>query len=120
MGGARVGRMDEAAVGLLAAREDLGIIGPDAMHLLRGDLAVVQWRAPLRRALEHGQMADGFGHFRDGLHASRAGADYRNTLTLEAHRFLGPVMGVAGLAAEALDAGDARHRRGGEHADGGH
>src|SRR3984893_10801955 len=40
-GGARVGRMDEAAVSLLAAREDLGIIGPDPAHLLRGDLGVV-------------------------------------------------------------------------------
>src|SRR6202048_1024118 len=32
--GARVSRMDEAAVGLLAALEDLDIIGPDPAHLL--------------------------------------------------------------------------------------
>jgi hypothetical protein len=41
VGGARVGRVDEAAVGLLAACEDLGIIGTDPVHLLLADLAVV-------------------------------------------------------------------------------
>jgi hypothetical protein len=35
--------MDEAAVGLLAAREDFGIVGPDPAHLLPADLGVVQW-----------------------------------------------------------------------------
>ena len=118
-GGTRVGRMDEAAVGLLAARKDLGIIGPDPAHLLLADLGVVQWRAPLGGALEHGQMAGGLGHFRDGLHAGRAGADHRDALALEAHRFLRPVMGVAGLALEGRDAGDGRHGRRREHADGG-
>jgi len=92
--------MDEAAVGLLAAREDFGIVGPDPAHLLPADLGVVQWRAPLGSALEHGQMADGLGHFRDRLHAGRAGADHRDALALETNRFLRPVMGVAGLALE--------------------
>ena len=95
---ARVGRMDEAAVGLLAAREDLGIVGPDPAHLLLADLGVVQWRAPLGGTLEHGQMADGLGHFGDGLYAGGAGADHRDALAVEADRFLGPVMSVAGLA----------------------
>ncbi len=117
MGGARVGRMDEAAVGLLAAREDLGVIGPDPVHLLLADPGVVQRRAPLGGALEDGQMAGGLGHFGDGLHAGRAGADHRDALALEANRFLRPVMGVAGLARERLDPGDARHRRRREHAD---
>src|SRR6185437_918547 len=44
---ARVGRMDEAAGGLAAAREDLGIAGPDPAHLLPADLVVVQGRAPV-------------------------------------------------------------------------
>ena len=109
--------MDEAAVGLLAARKDLGIIGPDPVHLLLADLGVVQWRAPLGGALEHGQMAGGLGHLRDGLHAGRAGADHRDALAFEAHRFLRPVMGVAGLALECRDAGDGRHRRRRQHAD---
>src|SRR5207248_6698272 len=82
-GGARVGGMDEAAVGLLATLEDLGIIGPDTGHLLLADLGVVQWRAPLRGALEHGQVTGGFGHFGDGLDASRAGADHRDALAFE-------------------------------------
>src|SRR5216683_6532943 len=111
VGGTRVGRMDEAAVGLLAAREDLGIIGADPAHLLLADLGVVQGRAPLGGALEHGQMADGLGHFRDGLHTSGTRADHRDALAVELHGFLRPVMSVAGLAAEALDAGDARHCR---------
>src|SRR6266851_3655197 len=55
-GGTRVGRMDEAAVGRLAARKDRGIMSPDPVHLLLADLGVVQWRAPLGGALEHGQM----------------------------------------------------------------
>ncbi len=111
VGGARVGRMDEAAVGLLATLEDLGVIVPDAAHLLLADLGVVQGRAPLGSALEHGQMADRLGHFRDGLYARRAGADHRDALAAETNRFLRPVMGVAGLALERLDAGDARHGR---------
>src|SRR5216683_1815505 len=81
-GGARVGRMDEAAVGLLATCEDLGIVGPDPAHLLLADLGVVQGRAPLGGALEHGQMADGLGHFRDGLHTSGTRADHRDALAV--------------------------------------
>src|SRR5206468_1674609 len=88
MRGARVGRMNEAAIGFLAPRKNLGIIGPDPVHLLLADLGVVQWRAPLGGALENGQMADGLGHFRDGLHAGRTGADDRDALALETNRFL--------------------------------
>ena len=119
VGGARVGGMDKAAGSVAAAREDLGIAGPDAAHLLVGDLVVVQWRAPLRGALEHGQAAGGLGHFLDRLHRGGAGADHRDALAGEAHPFLGPVMGVAGLALERVDAWDARHGRRREHADGG-
>src|SRR5437899_1498603 len=56
MGSTWVGRMDEAAVSLLAARKDLRIIGPDPVHLLLADRGVVQGRAPLGGTLEHGQM----------------------------------------------------------------
>src|SRR5438270_8576265 len=98
--------MDEAAVGVLAALEDLGVIAPDPVHLLLADLGVVQRRAPLGRAPEHRQMAGGLGHFGDGLHAGRAGPDYRDALPREADGFLGPAMGAAGLAAEPPDPGD--------------
>ena len=118
VGRARVGRMDKAAVSLLAAREDFGIVGPDPAHLLLADLGVVQWRTPLRRTLEHGQMAGGLGHFGDGLHTGGAGADHRDPLALEFHGFVGPIMRVAGLAPETLDAGDARHGRRRQDADG--
>jgi len=65
-------------------------------------------------------MADGLGHFRDGLHTGGTRADHRNALAVELHRFLRPVMSVAGLAAEALDAGEARHCRRRQHANGGY
>ena len=108
--GARVGRMDEAAIGLLAACKDLGEIGPDPAHFIFADFSIVQWRAPLWCALEHGQMARSLGHFRNGLHAGRAGANDRDALALKANRFLRPVMGVTGLPLEGLDAGYGRHR----------
>src|SRR5262249_18684665 len=82
---ARVGRMDEAAIGLLAARKNLGVIGPDSAHLLLGDLGVVQRRRPLGRALEYRQMASRFGNFCNGLHTSGASANHCDALTLEAN-----------------------------------
>ena len=103
----------------MAAREDLGVARPDLTHLFVGDLGVVQGRAPVGGALEHGQVADLPGDCLDGLHGGRAGADHRDALALEVHRFLGPVRGVAGLALECFDARDARHGRRREHADGG-
>jgi hypothetical protein len=54
--GARIGSVDEAAVGLLAAREDLGIAARISFHLRLRNLGVVQRRAPVGRALEHGQV----------------------------------------------------------------
>ena len=62
-GRARVGGMDEAAVGLLAAREDLGVVGPDPAHLLLRILPLCNGAHQLRGALEHGQMAGGLGDF---------------------------------------------------------
>ena len=62
-------------------------------------------------------MARGLGDFRDGLNAGGAGADHRDALARKTDRFLGPVMRVAGLALEALDAGNARQNRRGQHAD---
>src|SRR5215469_7165149 len=64
-------------------------------------------------------MACSLGYFCDGLYAGSAGADHRDALALELHRFLGPIMGMAGLAAEALDARNARHCRRRQHADSG-
>ena len=80
---ARVGRVDEAGKGLLAAREHLGIAGLDLLLRLGVDLAVVQRRAPVRRALEHGEMADLAGNGLDGLHAGGAGADHGDALAVK-------------------------------------
>ncbi len=109
--------MDEAAEGFLAAGEDIGVVLADFAHFLGRDLGVVQRRRPLRGALEHGQVARGLGDFRDGLDAGGAGADHRDALARKTDRFLGPVMRVAGLALEALDAGNARQNRRRQHAD---
>ena len=49
--------------------------------------------------------------------AGSAGADHRDPLALEPDRFLRPVMGVAGLALERVDTGNARHGRRRQHAD---
>jgi hypothetical protein len=49
------------------------IAGPDLVHLLLADLAVVQWRAPIGCTLKHGQVTNGLGHFLDGLHSGRTG-----------------------------------------------
>src|SRR3984893_13564784 len=88
----RVNPMDEAAESFLASREDLGVVGPDPIHLLLADFGVVQGRAPLRSALEHAQMASSLGDFGDGLDAGRAGADHGDPFALKADRLLGPIM----------------------------
>src|SRR5262249_32340146 len=92
----RVGRVDEAAVGLLAAREDLAIMVPDPAHLFPADLRVMQWPSPLRGALEHGHMTGSLRDFGDGLYAGGTSADHRDPLALELHWFLGPVVRMAG------------------------
>src|SRR5205807_6214090 len=66
---ARIGRMDEAGESLLAAGKHLGVAGLDPGLRLPVDLAVMQRRAPIGRALEHGEMPDVLGDGLDGLHA---------------------------------------------------
>src|SRR5438132_1461272 len=77
---ARVGCVDEAGKGLLAAGEHLGVAGLDLGLRRRIDLAVVQRRAPVRRALENGEAADFGSDGLDGLHAGGAGADHGDAL----------------------------------------
>ena len=111
--------MQETRESLLAAPEDLGIVGANGCHLVGLDLAVVQRRAPVGRALEHCELLRRLRHFLDGLNAGRTGADHRDPLALEAHRLVRPARGVAALPLEGLDAVDARHGEGRERADGG-
>src|SRR5689334_265934 len=100
--------MDEAGKGLPATGEHLGIAGLDLGLRLRVDLAVMQGRAPVRRALEYGQVPDLAGDGLDGLHAGGAGADHGDALALEIDRLLRPARGVEGLALEIVAALDAR------------
>ena len=105
--------MLEPAWSTCALVEDLVVAGADAVHLLVGDLAVVQRGAPVGPPLEHrevlGLLADGG----NGLHACRAGADDRNPLALDLDGLGGPVVrverrsfeDVGAVGVDALDAG---------------
>ena len=101
-GAARVGGVQEAGKGLLAAGKDLGIARLDLFLRLGIDLAVVQRRAPVRRALEYGEVADLAGDGLDRLHAGRAGADHGDTFAVEVNRLIRPARGVEGLSGKAV------------------
>ena len=116
-GAARVGRVQEAGEGLLAALQDVRVLLADLRHLLLGDRPVVQRRRPVGRALEDRQRPRRLRHLLDGLHAGRAGADHGDPLAREVDRLLGEARGVAGQALEEVDARDLGQGRGGERAD---
>src|SRR5262249_42873502 len=84
--------------------KDLVIARADVGHFSVGDVAVVERRAPVRPALEHGELADLVGDLADHLDASGAGADHRDLLAFEIDRLLRPVIGVERAALEILDA----------------
>src|SRR5664279_5124479 len=94
--------MDEAGKRLLAAPEDLRIARLDPLLGLGVDLAVVQRGAPVRRALEHGQVSHTAGNGLNGLHAGGAGPDHRYPLAAEVDRLMRPSGGVEGLALKAV------------------
>ena len=114
---ARIGRVEEAGESFLAAREHLGIAGLDRRLRLGVDLAVMQRRAPVRRALEYGEMADFAGDGLDGLHAGGAGADHGDALALEVDRLFRPARGVERASLETVAALDARQGRRRQRAD---
>ena len=96
--------MDEAGKGFLAAGEHIWVARLDLLLHLRIDLAVVQRRAPVGRALEHGEMADASGYGLDGLHARSAGADHGDSFAGEIDGFVRPSRGVEGFPPEAIRA----------------
>src|SRR6202012_5908040 len=77
---ARIRRMQETGKGFLATPEHLGITGLDLPLRLGVDLAVVQRRAPVCRALEYGEASDICGDGLDGLNTGGAGPDHRHPL----------------------------------------
>ena len=111
---ARIGRVQEAGEGLLAALEHLGIVGLDLGLRVFVDLRVVQRLAPVGRALKDGQVAGRLGDLRNRLHAGCPRADDGDPLALERHRLVRPVGRVERRALECFHALDARHRRGGQ------
>ena len=66
----------------------------DVLHFLGGDRRIVQWRTPVRTALEHGQLTHLFSNRTDNLHPGGAGADHSNPLAGQVDGFLWPVVGV--------------------------
>ena len=114
---ARIRRMQEAGKGLLTSGEHLGIAGLDLLLRLGVDLAVMQRCAPVRRALEYGEMPDLAGDGLDGLHTGGAGADHGNALASKIHRLLRPTRRMEGPARKRLASLDARQGGGRERAD---
>ena len=100
--------MDEAGRSFPAAGEDFRIACLDLHLFFRGDLAVMQGRGPIRRALKHCQMPNILGDGLDDLNGGRARADNANTLALEIDRIMRPAGGVEGLACEGISPGNIR------------
>src|SRR3954452_20077999 len=111
--------MDVAPRRGAAEREDFVVACPDIAHLLLGNLAVVQWRAPVRGALKYGELSDRLGDFLDRLHCGRAGADDADALAGEIDPVPRPGMRLTGDAFERADTPNVRHRRRRQDADGG-
>ena len=65
--------------------ENLVVILANFLHFGFFDLPVLQRRRPIRPPLEHGHMTDGFCDLLNCLNTGRAGSDYRDTFTFEAH-----------------------------------
>ena len=112
-----VGIVHEAGEGGAAYGEDFGVFFLYFTLLFLGDRPVMQRRAPVRRALEDGQLAGGLGDLLNGLYAGGAGADHGDALAFEADRPMRPGAGVVGLALEVVDAVNGGHHRFCEYAD---
>src|SRR3546814_20205719 len=70
---------------LLAQPEHFRVPRAQLPHLFLRDGSVVQRFAPVRAALEHGQVLCGLGDLRDRLHTRRARPDHSDPLALECH-----------------------------------
>src|ERR1700733_8518327 len=92
-------------------RENLLVVRLDVAHLRLGNLAVVQRRTPVGRALKYSKVPDRFGEFLDRLHCGRAGANDPHALAREVHAVPGPCMRVAGSALEGVDTRNVWHGR---------
>ena len=103
--------MQEAGEGFLATLENLIIVAADFRHFFCADLAIMQRRAPIGRALEHHKLLGGLRDFLNGLHAGCARANHRHALASEIHLFLGPKTRMEGLPLEIGNTRKLRHSR---------
>ncbi len=99
---AAVRLVHESAGRARAGGEDLVVAAADVRHLGLGDRAVVERRAPVRPALEHGEFAHLVRDLADHLDRRRSGADHRHFLAGEIDRLLRPVIGVERAALEGV------------------
>ncbi|MBA7472498.1 hypothetical protein ES707_07825 [subsurface metagenome] len=112
--------MQETARRTGASSEDIVIARTDVGHLLIGDRAVVERRAPVRTALEHRELANLVGDLRDQLDSGGAGADHGDLLAFEIDRLVRPIKGVERASPKILYAFDPRHGRRRQQTDGEH
>ena len=111
---AAVGLVHEAARRARAGGEDLVVAPADVGHLALGDRPVVERAAPVRPALEDGELAHLVGDLADHLDAGGAGADHGDALARHVDRLVRPVEGMERPALEAphaLELGQGRHRQ---------
>ena len=106
--------MQEAGESFLATLENLIIAAADFRHFLSADLAIMQGRAPIGRALEHHKLLGDLSDFLNGLHAGCASANHRHALAGEIHLFLGPKTRVKRLTLEIRNTRKLRHGRRGK------
>ena len=94
--------MNEAGRGFPAAGEDFRIACFDLGLFFGRDLAVVQRRCPIRRALKHCQMANILGDGLDDLDGGRARADDTNAFAREINRIMRPAGGMESLTLKGI------------------
>ena len=75
---------------------------------------IARWNAVVGGPLKNRQVGGCFGHHRNGLNASRSGANHAHPLAHEVNAFMRPLPGVIPLALEGIKAFDLRHI-GGRH-----
>ena len=103
--------MLESARRARACRKDLVVTRADIGHFLIGDRAVIERRAPVRPALEHGEITDLVGDLTDDLDGGGAGADDGDLLAGQVERLVRPVEGVERASLEDIHPFQPRRRR---------
>ena len=111
--------VEEPAVGLVAAAEQLQLGRLDLGLRVGVDRGVVQRRAPVGRALEHGEVTGGLRDLLDHLHAGGARADDAHPQPRHVEPLGRPPCRVERRTREVVHPLEAGEHGDGQHADGG-